>query len=123
MNIQQEPSDAYTIQSYSDETITVQAVTYQTSTLITPSRILTDWNVQTIQQLSVENLEPILAFHPELMIIGHGELGKYPPPSLIQFLYEKRIGIESMSIGAACRTFNVLLSEHRQVVLGFIPKV
>ncbi|WBV64673.1 hypothetical protein PGH43_07795 [Legionella pneumophila 130b] len=25
-----------------------------------------------------------------------------------------------MSIGAACRTYNVLLSEHRAVVAGFI---
>ncbi len=121
MNIQQEPSDAYTIQSYANNSITVQNRTYKTSVLITLSGIISDWHVESIEKLSEKNLEAIVASSPELIIIGHGDLGKYPPPALIQLLYRKRIGIECMSIGAACRTFNVLLSEHRQVVLGFIP--
>ncbi|HAU0934786.1 TPA: hypothetical protein JBH70_12550, partial [Legionella pneumophila] len=54
------------------------------------------------------------------IIIGHLQTGKTLPVTLISQLSQKRIGIECMSIGAACRTYNVLLSEHRAVVAGFI---
>ena len=40
----------------------------------------------------------------------------------MSLLSQQRIGIECMSIGAACRTYNILLSEHRAVVAGFIFK-
>ena len=42
------------------------------------------------------------------------------PMALIEYLANQRIGIEIMSIGAASRTFNVLLSEQRAVVLGIV---
>ena len=39
---------------------------------------------------------------------------------VMHYLSKQRIGIECMSIGAASRTFNVLLGEGRRVVAGII---
>jgi uncharacterized protein len=37
------------------------------------------------------------------------------------FFYSREIGIEVMTTDAACRTFNVLVSESRNVVAALIP--
>lgn len=57
---------------------------------------------------------------PEIIIIGHENPGKFPPMEFMSHLSQLQIGMECMSIGAACRTYNVLLSENRAVVAGFI---
>jgi hypothetical protein len=44
---------------------------------------------------------------------------RFPAPKLIQGLIHKRIGVETMDNGAACRTFNVLAGEGRHVVWCF----
>lgn len=120
MDIQQEPAETNAIQSYSEKSITIQNIAYNTSTLITASRIIVNWSVHTVQDLSPEHFSEILELSPEIILIGHNQLGKLPSPHFIQAMGVKRIGVECMSIGAACRTFNVLLSENRKVVLGFI---
>jgi uncharacterized protein len=56
-----------------------------------------------------------------LVIFGSGKRIRFPAPKLIQGLIHKRIGVETMDNGAACRTFNVLAGEGRHVVLALIP--
>ncbi len=120
MDIQQEPAEKNAIQSYSDSSITVQGIEYCTSTLITASCIIVNWPVHAVQELSLEHLNDILESSPEVILIGHNQLGQLPSPQFIQAMSIKRIGVECMSIGAACRTFNVLLNENRKVALGFL---
>ncbi len=61
----------------------------------------------------------LLQLQPEVILIGYNGHNKLLI-ELIQDLAKKKIGLECMSIGAACRTFNILLSEGRKVVAGFI---
>ena len=120
MEIQQSPREAHAIQTYTDHDITVAGIVYCTSTLITPSLIITDWSVRSIHDVQLMSLQDILPEQPEVIIMGHAER-HMPHPALIAALHAKRIGIECMAIGAACRTFNILLGESRRVILGFIP--
>ena len=76
--------------------------------------------MKTIKELNEKSLEPLLTLEPVIIIIGHQQPGIYVPMSVMQYLSKQRIGIECMSIGAACRTFNVLLNEQRNVVIGVI---
>ena len=120
MHINLESTDKYSIQAYSDSQVKIDNVAYQHNLIVSKHGIIPDWNILTIQELDENRLQEILNFTPEVIIIGHTATGQFPPFSTIHYLSQKRIGIECMSIGAACRTYNVLLSEHREVVLGII---
>ena len=81
---------------------------------------MSPWPVCRIQELNESNLADILQFNPEIILLGHGQPGVLAPMDVHQALSKSRIGMECMSIGAACRTFNVLLNEQRDVVLILI---
>lgn len=120
MHIQLESADHLTIQSYQDHQITVQGNVYKKSLIISPDHLTPSWPIHSLEALSEVTLEPILTFNPEIIIIGHQKSSVSLPSQILPYLSKKRIGIEIMSIGAACRTFNVLLSEKRKVVIGLI---
>ena len=119
MHINQESRDLHSIQAYSEAEVKINDLTYEQSLIVNGETVIADWSVKTISELSEETIIPLLQFKPKIIIIGSNET-KLIPYSLIGYLGEKSIGIEVMNIGAACRTFNVLLSEQREVVLGLI---
>ncbi len=120
MHIQQEGLDSHTIRSYSESSITVGDNQYEQSIILNHTSIICPWAIHALQDLNDVTIEPFLSLEPEIIIIGHQSLHTLPPPTIMQYLSKKRIGIECMSIGAACRTFNVLLSELRKVAIGII---
>lgn len=120
MQIDREPPAPYSIQSYSDTEITLNNQSYSDSVIISRQRIISPWAIHSIFELSKASLNPLLLEKPEVILLGHAK-GVIPlPMPLIEYLANQRIGIEIMSIGAACRTFNVLLNEQRAVVLGIV---
>lgn len=120
MDLQPEIKNTHTILSYTDTQICVGEQWYDQSVIISKERIIDSWPIQTLDQLEGALLEMLLNEAPEVIIIGHERRGTIIPLSTLQTLSKNRIGIEHMSIGAACRTFNVLLNEQRRVVAGFI---
>lgn len=120
MQINLETADINSIQSYSDSEIKINHLTYSKSIIISQEKLISDWSVSSVHDLNESCLEPIIALKPEVIIIGHNQLGQFVSAKLIHDLAKQGIGIECMSIGAACRTFNVLLSEMRAVVLGIL---
>lgn len=51
----------------------------------------------------------------EVLLVGSGARQEFPPLELYAELAERRIGLEVMDTPAACRTYNILLAEGRQV--------
>ena len=47
----------------------------------------------------------------ELVIFGSGERIRFVQPDLLQSLFARRIGVETMDTQAACRTYNFLAGE------------
>ena len=70
--------------------------------------------------LQAADLEPVLALRPELLLIGSGVRQEFPDQALFRALYESRIGFEIMDTAAACRTYNVLVAEGRDVAAALI---
>lgn len=120
MNINLEAAELHAVQAYSDNKIQINSIIYENSLIVSPKEIITDLAINNIEDIDAHYLSVLLKIKPELIIIGHKNTGKFPPLTIISELSQHRIGIECMSIGAACRTYNVLLSEHRMVVAGFI---
>ena len=70
--------------------------------------------------LSRAHFDAILAFEPEVVIFGSGARLRFVPPALYRGLIERRIGLETMDSGAACRTYTVLANEGRRVVAAIL---
>ena len=66
-------------------------------------------------QLSEQDLEELLAKKPEIVIFGTGWQAQRPPRELVFAMARRGIGFETMDTPAACRTFNILVSEGRDV--------
>ncbi|MDV3254033.1 MAG: Mth938-like domain-containing protein [Lysobacter sp.] len=90
------------------------------SFVIAPDRLLEDWDVTDAARLGPEALDPLLAMEPAVVLLGTGERQVFPPAAAMAAGLRRGVGIEVMTNAAAARTFNVLASEGRKVVAGFI---
>ncbi|MBI2784838.1 MAG: hypothetical protein HYX60_00420 [Legionella longbeachae] len=120
MNVNLEAADLHAVQAYSDNQIQINSIVYERSLIVSKEEIISDLKIKNIQEIDEQYINLLIQFKPEIIIIGHKHTGKLMPMSIMNQLLQQRIGVESMSLGAACRTYNVLLSEHRAVVASFI---
>jgi uncharacterized protein len=118
MHLQLEQHDQHSIQSYSDSHITVSHVSYHQPIIISREAIIENWSVPVDGCLSADFLDPLLQLKPELILVGYCTRSILIPEDTMKRLFDRRMGIECMRLGAACRTFNILLNEQRAVVLA-----
>ncbi len=78
------------------------------------------WPAAALADLTAEHFERVAACKPELVIFGSGTRLRFLPPALMRSLYEQRIGVETMDTAAACRTYNVLVAEGRNVLAALL---
>jgi len=60
-------------------------------------------------------LEHLLQYNADNYLIGTGESAKFPDSSIHQQIYTRKLAIDFMDSGAACRTYNILSGEKRKV--------
>ena len=78
------------------------------------------WPAAALEDLEAAHFEAVAAQAPEVVIFGSGMRLRFAPPALMRALIERRIGVETMDTGAACRTYNVLASEGRRVLAALL---
>lgn len=108
------------IRAYEAGRITVNEQSFSTSLIVTPERIVTDWQPRSFADLSPADLAAITALEPEVVLLGTGARLRFPKAALTRPLLEAGIGFEAMDTGAACRTYNVLMGEGRRVAAGLL---
>ncbi len=108
------------VRAYSDGRVTVGERDYHRSVILAPDRLVDDWRPQQHDDLTARDLEPILGMRPEILLLGTGSTLRFPAAGLTAELLEAGIGVEVMDTAAACRTFNILLSEDRHVVAALL---
>jgi uncharacterized protein len=57
----------------------------------------------------------------DVVLVGTGAVIAHPPAGFRAALEGAGLGVEPMATPAACRTFNLLLSEGRRVALAVLP--
>ena len=120
MHISLESPEQHAIQAYSEQQIQINSVAYEQSLIVSKQEIVSEVSIKNIDEINGDYLELLLRHKPEIIIIGHNDISKLPPIKIIADLSQQGVGVEFMSVGAACRTYNVLLGELREVVLGLI---
>ena len=113
-------ADALLIRGCGDGRVTIGDATYHRSLLIGAGRIVDDWGPSTASDLAEEDFTRMLEFEPELVLLGTGRRMQFPPASIIRPLLDRPIGLEVMDTSAACRTYNVLAAEGRNVLAALI---
>lgn len=114
-------SAVYLIQAYGPEGIRVGGRTLTRGLILTPERIIEDWGPRRIADLDPGHLQTLIALSPELIVLGTGAAQVFPDPALYFAVLERRIGCEVMDTGAACRTYNILVTEGRRVAAALLP--
>jgi len=64
--------------------------------------------------------DALIEIAPEVVVFGSGARLRFPHPRLLAKLSQQRIGVETMDFGAACRTYNILMSEGRRVAAALL---
>ena len=59
---------------------------------------------------------------PEVLLVGTGAKQLLLPHNILTPLLKMGIGVECMSTQAAARTYNILMSEGRQVIAALLPE-
>ncbi|MBM3343516.1 MAG: hypothetical protein FJY56_15615 [Betaproteobacteria bacterium] len=93
---------------------------YQRSVVVTPSALHEDWPVTGVEVLNAEALRFLLELKPEILLLGTGAKQVFPRPAALREFAQAQIGVESMDTPAACRTFNILMAEGRNVAAAII---
>jgi len=114
------PDYAYTLRGADGRHALVNDRTLTRSFLIAPDALVEGWPVVDITAMRPADLEPLLTLRPELVVLGSGETQAFPPADVLATCLQRGIGLEAMTNAAAARTFNVLASEGRRVVAGFV---
>ena len=90
------------------------------SFLLAPDQAIENWPIDTASALDAQHVDAMLALQPEVIILGTGALQTFPAAAFLAGFLRKGIGVEVMDNAAAARTYNLLASESRHVLGGFI---
>jgi uncharacterized protein len=107
---------AFVVRSYAPGEVRVGDAVLHRSCLISAEQLVEDWRPQTLEELTEADLAAVFALQPEIVVLGSGTRQKFPDAKLLAAILARGIGCEVMDTGAACRTYNVLVSELRRAV-------
>lgn len=115
------PQGRQVVQGYRPGGFTIAGVRHDCSVLVHP-RGTVAWEVQTLDEVTVETLDPVLGVEPtaEILLLGAGDRFAPAPPALHVALKARGVSVEAMDTKAACRTYNLLVAEDRRVAAALI---
>ncbi len=121
MRFAEDLNDAqFLIRAYAPGQVTVNEDILTRSLVISPAHLIRDWPPQCLSELTREYFDIATALNPEVLIIGTGARLHFPHPSLLAQIQAQSIGVEVMDTPAACRTYNILVSEGRRVAAALL---
>ena len=121
MKLQSDPhSGANTITGYGDGYVEINQTPYAHAVLLSSDGAISAWTAQSFDSLEASHFTQMVELKPELILIGTGSKKRFPKPELLKSLILANIGFEIMDSQAACRTYNILVGEGRQVLLALI---
>ncbi len=117
---EEDPTEGYFITAYDETSIQINGKNFDSSLIIAPDALDFNWPPTSINDLQSEHFNKIIEFKPELVLLGTGQKQTFPAVETYAALIQLGIGVDVMDTGAACRTYNILMSEGRRVIAGLI---
>jgi len=94
---------------------------FDRAVMVGPTLLEGNIPVQNPLELREDHLGTVFADAPELVVIGWAGGQLFLPAQQRSWFLERRIGLEVMELGAACRTYNVLVQDERRVIALLFP--
>lgn len=118
---QEQPAAAINyIRAYAPGSINVNDRLLTTSVVLSPSKVVENWPPLYPQDITLNHLEAALDLTPEILLLGTGANLRFPGAQITAEIQKRGIGLEVLDTAAACRTYNVLVSEDRNVVAALL---
>lgn len=115
------PKDRNAFTGHGPGYVAVNGTRHHTPLVVMAGQLITDWPVAGLEMLTPEAIRQLLVHAPEIIILGTGAVQQFPAPAALQPLFAARVGLEVMDTPAACRTYNILMAEERQVLAAMWP--
>jgi len=109
-----------TFTGYGSGYVMVNNQRIEKSVVVLPDRIISDWTATTFEALAPEHLAPLAELGCEIILLGTGTQLRFPRPEIMRPLVQSGVGLEVMDVQAACRTYNILLAEERNVAAALL---
>jgi uncharacterized protein len=119
MKLQPDQSDVQTIGAYGPGWVGVAGEKIEHSVIIGSGGERLRWAAR-FEDLGPEHFEVLARLPIEVVIFGSGGRIRFPRPAWLAPLAARRIGIETMDSAAACRTYNILAQEGRNVAVALL---
>lgn len=108
------------ITAYGADYIEINKQRFAQNLIVMPEALILDWQVANFANLTNENFQQIADLKPEVVLLGTGTAHAFLHPKHYQHLTDNGIALECMTTAAACRTYNILMSEGRNVAAALI---
>ncbi len=105
----------YVIRSYRPGAIVVNEEVLTQSFIIMPDQLIRNWAPQTFEAITAEHIAELVGLDPEIVLFGTGPGALSQAAGIFMSLQGRNIGVEVMEMGAACRSYTVLMAERRRV--------
>jgi len=117
------PAGRQVIERYAPSGFRVAGIIYHGPVLVFPDRVL-PWDAASGSAVTQESLAAVIERGGvQILLLGLGRTMSPVPRTLRSTLRAAGIALEPMDTGAACRTYNVLVAEGREVAAALIPPV
>lgn len=120
MKFQPDRSSAQTISGYGPGWIGVDGERITHSVILGSGGLLKAWPCDRFEDLTPEHFAQLAELEAELVVFGSGTRNRFPPAAWLAPLMARRLGLETMDTPAACRTYNILAGEGRNVIAALI---
>jgi uncharacterized protein len=113
--------DINLIRGYGNGEVRIGEQVLRAPCIVTADRLISDWRARDVATLAPEDLAPILDLAPDVVLLGTGPKQCFPGDAVRRVFAMRNIGLEVMDLGAACRTYNILVQEERRVAAALLP--
>lgn len=116
------PKDKNVINSYGPDGFKINQSIYQNTILLTPNQLI-EIKIESIESIDWKILGKMIDIELEIILIGTGKTHQKISDKLkneIKLIHPEA-SINEMTSSAACRTYNILISEDRKVATILMP--
>lgn len=110
----------YLITGYAKGWVEINRQRYSNNLILLPDQLIENWAAVSFESIQAEHFEKIAALKPDVALLGTGASHRFIHPQLTIALTKAGISLECMSTDAACRTYNILMGEGRNVAVALI---
>ena len=109
-----------TITGYGAGFVQINQQRVTTPLILLPDKLIAPWKITDIGALSMTDFSLLIELKPELVVYGSGSAFRFPDARILAAFSQARIGFDVMDTPAACRTYNVLMGEGRNVAAALL---